>query len=113
MSEFLKYVQPETVFDPETIRLLAAAFDDAWDRIEKSGSRFARPALSRATREVIAKRIIDMANGASKIRKRSPPTRCSSFPTIITKDAKAKPRQSRRRLCRPLRQVFGFQPSFD
>jgi hypothetical protein len=61
MSEFLKFVQPETVFDPETIQLLAAAFDDAWDRIEKSGSRFARPAYSRATREVIAKRIIDMA----------------------------------------------------
>jgi hypothetical protein len=60
-EEILKYFQPQTVFDPETIRLLAAAFDDAWDRIEKSGSRFARPAYSRAAREVVAKRIIEMA----------------------------------------------------
>jgi hypothetical protein len=66
MIEFLKYIHPETVFDPETIQLLAAAFDDAWDRIEKSGSRFARPAYSRATREIIAKRIIEMAQRGVK-----------------------------------------------
>jgi hypothetical protein len=46
--------------------VLASAFDDAWDRIKKSGSRFARPAYSRATQEVIAKRIIEMAQQGVK-----------------------------------------------
>ena len=61
MIEILKYVQPKTVFDPEFIQVLASAFDDAWNRIEESGSRFARPGYSRAMREVMAKRIFEMA----------------------------------------------------
>jgi len=66
MAEILKYVHPETVFDPETIEVLASAFDDAWDRIQKSGSRFARPGYSRAMREVIARRIVEMAQQGVK-----------------------------------------------
>ena len=62
MIDIVGYVLPGTVFDPEIIQLLASAFDDAWDRLEKSGSRFARPGYSRAMREVIAKRIVDMAH---------------------------------------------------
>jgi hypothetical protein len=69
MPEILKYAQPETAFDPETIELLASAFDEAWDQIRKSGSRFARPAYSRAMREVIAKRIIDMAQQGMREQK--------------------------------------------
>ena len=61
MIDTLDYVLPGTVFDPEIIQMLASAFDDAWDRLEKSGSRFARPGYSRAMREVIAKRIVGMA----------------------------------------------------
>jgi hypothetical protein len=61
MIEIRKYIQPEAAFDPETIEVLASAFDDAWDQIRKSGSRFARPGYSRAMREVIARRIIEMA----------------------------------------------------
>jgi hypothetical protein len=66
MVEILKSVRPETAFDPDTIQVLASAFDDAWDRIQKSGSQFARPAYSRAMREVIAKRIIEMAQQGAK-----------------------------------------------
>jgi hypothetical protein len=61
MIDILDYVLPGAVFDPEIIQMLASAFDDAWDRIEKSGSRFARPGYSRAMREVIARRIVEMA----------------------------------------------------
>jgi hypothetical protein len=61
MTDTLDYSLPGTVFDPEIIQVLASAFDDAWDRIEKSGSVFARPGYSRAIREVIAKRIVEMA----------------------------------------------------
>lgn len=61
MIDILDHVLPGAVFDPEIIQMLASAFDDAWDRIEKSGSRFARPGYSRAMREVIARRIVEMA----------------------------------------------------
>ena len=60
MAEVLKLFR-ETAFTPETIQILAAALDDAWERLRQSGSRLARPAYSRAMREVVAKRIIDMA----------------------------------------------------
>jgi hypothetical protein len=41
--------------------VLESAFDNAWDALQKSGNRLARPGHSRAVREVIAKRIIEMA----------------------------------------------------
>ena len=62
MVEILKFIRPgEMAFDPEAIRVLASALDEAWGKIQKSGSRFARPAYSRVMREVIAKRIMEMA----------------------------------------------------
>jgi hypothetical protein len=62
VAAILEFVHSESaVFDPETVQMLASALDDAWGRIEKAGSRFARPAYSRAMREVVAKRIIEMA----------------------------------------------------
>jgi hypothetical protein len=48
-------------FDPEFIRTLVSAYEDAWQKIEKSGSTFASPRYKRAAQEIIAKRIIDMA----------------------------------------------------
>jgi hypothetical protein len=60
MAEVLKFFR-ETAFTPETIQILAAALDETWERLRQSGSRLARPAYSRAMREVVAKRIIDMA----------------------------------------------------
>jgi hypothetical protein len=60
MVEILKFSR-ETAFTPETIQILAAALDEAWERLRQSGSRLARPAYSRAMREVVAKRIIEMA----------------------------------------------------
>jgi hypothetical protein len=66
MIDIFKFVEPETAFDPETIQLLASAFEDAWTRLQKSGSRFARPGYSRGMREVIAKHIIEMAQQGEK-----------------------------------------------
>jgi hypothetical protein len=60
MVEILKFSR-ETAFTPETIQILAAALDEAWERLRQSGSRLAKPAYSRAMREVVAKRIIEMA----------------------------------------------------
>ena len=60
MVEILKFSR-ETVFTPETIQILAAALDEAWERLRQSGSRLTRPAYSRAMREVVAKRIMEIA----------------------------------------------------
>src|SRR6516165_8624965 len=60
MVEVLSFSR-ETVFTSETIQILAAALDEAWERLRQSGSRLARPAYSRAMREVVAKRIMEMA----------------------------------------------------
>src|SRR5580704_2096892 len=46
---------------PEAIQTLASALEDVWRTVETSGSRFARPAYARAIREVLAKRIIEVA----------------------------------------------------
>jgi len=66
MAEIREFIHTEAVFDPEAIQVLASALDDAWDRIQKSGSRFARPAYARAVREVLAKRIIEAAQRGEK-----------------------------------------------
>jgi len=62
MAAILEFVRSDsTVFDPEAVQVLASALDDAWARMEKAGSLLARPAYSRVMREVVAKRIVEMA----------------------------------------------------
>jgi hypothetical protein len=53
--------QSNSSFDPEALRILSTALDDAWDRIKNTGSTFGRPSYARAVREVVAQRIIEMA----------------------------------------------------
>ena len=53
-------------FDPEAIKVLASAFEEAWER---SGGTLCRPAYAGSIREVLAKRIIEMAqHGQSDAR---------------------------------------------
>jgi hypothetical protein len=68
MVEVLKFSRRETAFAPETIEILAAALDETWERLEKSGSRLTRPAYSRVMREVVAKRIMEMAQRGMRDR---------------------------------------------
>jgi hypothetical protein len=60
MVEVLNFSR-ETAFTPENIQILAEALDEAWEKLQQSGSRLTRPAYSRAMREVIAKRIMELA----------------------------------------------------
>jgi hypothetical protein len=60
MAEVIKLIR-ETAFGPETIQVMATALDETWERLQASGSRLARPAYSRAMREVVAKRIFELA----------------------------------------------------
>jgi hypothetical protein len=69
MANVLDLVRPETAFDPEAVTVLAAAFDEAWSQLRASGSECARPAYARAMQEVVARRIIEMAQHGIKDRK--------------------------------------------
>ncbi len=56
----------QSAFDPELIETLVAAFEDAWAKVEESGSEFASPRYKRVAQEIIAKRIIDTAQRGEK-----------------------------------------------
>ncbi|HVQ66667.1 MAG TPA: hypothetical protein VMT08_04135 [Bradyrhizobium sp.] len=51
----------EAVFGPAVIRILTAAFDDAWKSIQDSGMTFPSDRHADATRELLALRIIETA----------------------------------------------------
>jgi hypothetical protein len=56
----------KTSFDPEFIETLVTAYEEAWRKVEASGSTFASPRYRRAAQEIIAKRIIEMAQRGMK-----------------------------------------------
>jgi hypothetical protein len=60
MTEIIQFPRPPIAFDPETVKSLSLAFDNAWEKIRESGSEFARPAYANAMREEVAKHLIDM-----------------------------------------------------
>lgn len=56
----------QSAFEPETIDSLVAVFEAAWRKVELSGSKLASPAYKRAAQEILAKRIIEMAQGGER-----------------------------------------------
>jgi hypothetical protein len=50
-------------FDAAQMRAICDAFDAAWASLQAAGSPLTNPAKALAAREVLAKRIIDMAQG--------------------------------------------------
>jgi hypothetical protein len=56
----------QSAFEPETIEILVSVFEDAWEKVEQSGSKFASPRYKRAAQEIIAKRIIEMAQDGKR-----------------------------------------------
>ena len=61
MACIVELTRPETCFDPEAVIILSASLEEAWNRLLRSGSECTRPAYARAMREVLAKRIFDLA----------------------------------------------------
>lgn len=57
-------------FDPEVTSLLASAFESAWERIQMSGSPLGADGQAPATRELLAKRIIERAQEGERDRQR-------------------------------------------
>ncbi|MGC1779052.1 MAG: hypothetical protein WBB34_13985 [Xanthobacteraceae bacterium] len=56
----------EAAFEPEMIDFLVSVFESAWSKVEQSGSKLASPAYRRAAQEIIAKRIIEAAQGGER-----------------------------------------------
>ena len=50
-----------TVFDPESLRVLADAFDDAWKWVRIEGTTFQVERHAEQTREILARCIIEKA----------------------------------------------------
>jgi hypothetical protein len=57
-------------FDSETTELLGAAFEAAWEKLKTSGSTLAEGSEAAVTRELLAKRIIEMAKRGERNRNR-------------------------------------------
>ena len=51
----------QSAFEPEMIDTLVSVYETAWTKVEQSGSKFASPGYKRGAQEIIAKRIIEMA----------------------------------------------------
>jgi hypothetical protein len=60
-EDFEPHVKSGTWPQGATIKCRDYSNLEAWERLRQSGSQLARPAYSRAMREVVAKRIIEMA----------------------------------------------------
>jgi hypothetical protein len=56
----------QSAFEPETIEILVSVFESAWAKVEQSGSKLASPRYKRAAQEIIAKRIIEMAQSGKR-----------------------------------------------
>ena len=61
MVEIREFFNAQSAFDPEAIEILASALED---------SGFARPAYARAIREVLAKRIFEVAQRGEKDKRK-------------------------------------------
>jgi hypothetical protein len=59
----------DAAFDPDTIELLASAFETAWNAVKKSGSPLAAEDQAASTRELLAKRIIEMGHKGERDRR--------------------------------------------
>ena len=51
----------DAAFDSETTELLGAAFEAAWEKVNAAGSALAKGSEAALTRELLAKRIIELA----------------------------------------------------
>ena len=60
----------DKAFDPKAVAILGAAFDTAWDTIQKSGSLLAAGDQAATTRDRLARRIIEMGQRGERDHQR-------------------------------------------
>jgi hypothetical protein len=61
MLKVIEKFAPEGVFNPEDVRILVAAFDQAWAHMERSGVQFGSDYRRELARTTIGKSIIELA----------------------------------------------------
>jgi hypothetical protein len=66
MHRYLHTVDGDGYFDPETVITLGTAFDEAWRSLQNSGVYFTSAHMAEATREGLARRIIESAKGGER-----------------------------------------------
>src|SRR5258708_2841965 len=70
MLQRLEKYTEEAAFDVETVRVLTAAFDEAWHTVATSGIGFPSERHANAIREILALRMIEMAQLGERERGR-------------------------------------------
>jgi hypothetical protein len=70
MLQLLEKYTRDAAFDPETVRILTAAFDEVWHTVASSGKGFASERHVKAVREILALRIIEMAQLGERNQRR-------------------------------------------
>jgi hypothetical protein len=68
--QIVKKYGAEGVFHPEDLLVLSAAFDKAWQRLEKSGVRFKSDYQRQQARNTLGKYIIDAAKNGERDKRR-------------------------------------------
>ena len=66
MLTLINELGSEAVFDPETLRVLTAAFDAAWASIEPNGTPFSDAKYAETAREIIGKHIVQAAKNGER-----------------------------------------------
>jgi hypothetical protein len=66
MLNLINELGSEAVFDPETLRVLTAAFDAAWASIEATGTPFSDANYAETAREIIGKHIVQAAKNGER-----------------------------------------------
>jgi hypothetical protein len=66
MLKLINELGAEAVFDPETLRILTAAFDTAWASVEASGAPFSEAKYAERAREIIGKHIVQAAKNGER-----------------------------------------------
>ena len=70
MLQRLEKYTGDVVINPETVRILTGAFDEAWLSVQNSGIIFTSPGQTSAMREILALAIIQMARLGERDRRR-------------------------------------------
>jgi hypothetical protein len=70
MLKLIEKLAPDIAFDPETVRVLADAFDAAWRSLETSGAPSATDRYAERARAILATSIIEAAKRGERNQKR-------------------------------------------
>jgi hypothetical protein len=66
MLTLIRELGVEGAFDPETVRVIAAAFDRAWISVQASGAPFSASDYADRAREILGKYIVQAAKNGER-----------------------------------------------